>query len=283
MKLCTFTHQGINGFGVIENDQVIDLTPVLKKEGVSGLLGVIESDLLGACEDLAQSSNNRYSIADIQFEPVIPNPGKIICVGVNYEAHKIETGRPDYVHPTLFTRYPESQIGHLQPMLRPPETDQLDFEGELAVIIGKPGRRIAQEDALSHIVGYSCYNDGSVRDWQKHTAQFLPGKSFVGTGAFGPWMVTADEITDPTQLDLSTRLNGEVVQSSSTDLMINSIPVLIEYISTIFPLNPGDVIVTGTPGGVGARRTPPLFMHDGDVVEVEISQIGVLRNTVREE
>ena len=143
MKLCTFTHQGINGFGVIENDQVIDLTPVLKKEGVSGLLGVIESDLLGACEDLAQSSNNRYSIADIQFEPVIPNPGKIICFGVNYEAHKIETGRPDYVHPTLFTRYPESQIGHLQPMLRPPETDQLDFEGELAVIIGKPGRRIA--------------------------------------------------------------------------------------------------------------------------------------------
>lgn len=122
-----------------------------------------------------------------------------------------------------------------------------------------------------------------MRDWQKHTAQFLPGKSFVGTGAFGPWMVTADEITDPTQLDLSTRLNGEVVQSSSTDLMINSIPVLIEYISTIFPLNPGDVIVTGTPGGVGARRTPPLFMHDGDVVEVEISQIGVLRNTVRDE
>jgi len=165
-------------------------------------------------------------------------------------------------------------------MLKPKETERLDYEGEMAVIIGTGGRRIKRADALSHVAGYSCFNDGSVRDWQRHTTQFMPGKNFVGTGPFGPWMVTSDEIPDPGALELTTRLNDQVVQNVTTDLMINPVPVLIEYISTVFPLSPGDVIVSGTPGGVGDKREPPLYMNAGDIVEVEISSIGTLRNTI---
>ncbi|HPG01622.1 MAG TPA: fumarylacetoacetate hydrolase family protein, partial [Rhodoblastus sp.] len=154
------------------------------------------------------------------------------------------------------------------------------YEGEVAVIIGRGGRRIAQKDALAHVAGYACYNEGSIRDWQRHTSQFLAGKSFAESGSFGPWMVTADELPDPSKLMLETRLNGVVVQHTTTDLMITPVPALIAYISTVFPLAPGDVIVTGTPGGVGAKRNPPLWMKAGDVAEVEISGVGVLRNPV---
>ena len=168
-------------------------------------------------------------------------------------------------------------------MVKPAISDEFDYEGELAVVIGGGGRHIAAADALTHVGGYACYNDGSVRDWQRHTSQFLPGKTFAGTGAFGPWLVTADEIPDPTRLTLETRLNGQVVQHTTTDLMITDIPALIAYVSTILPLLPGDVLVTGTPGGVGARRTPPLWMKPGDVVEVEISGVGCLCNPVTAE
>ncbi|MBT5032321.1 MAG: fumarylacetoacetate hydrolase family protein, partial [Proteobacteria bacterium] len=209
MKLCTFTHQGIDGFGVVKDGEVADLTEALSGEGITDLRGLIGAGLLGSCEKMAQSITARYALKDIEFKPVIPNPGKIICLGINYHSHKVETGNPDNEYPMLFTRYPESQIGHLEPLLRPRESDKLDYEGELAVIIGKSGRRIKQEDALSHVAGYSCYNDGSVRDWQHHTTQFLAGKTFVGTGPFGPWMVTTDEIPDPSQLHLETRLNGQ--------------------------------------------------------------------------
>ena len=186
-------------------------------------------------------------------------------------------------NPVLFTRYPGSQIGHNQPLIKPIESDQFDYEGELAVIIGKPCRRVSEADALDVVAGYACYNDGSVRDWQRHTHQFLPGKTFFGTGPFGPWMVTADEIPDPSKLHLQTRLNGQVVQDTTTDLMITSVQRQISYCSTILPLLPGDVIVSGTPGGVGAKRNPPLWMKDGDVCEIEISNIGILRNPVRAE
>lgn len=284
MKLCSFTHDGVDSFGLVKDDHVIDLTKSLEDENITDLRSLIESGLMSTCEEIANSSSlPSYSIADIQFQPVIPNPGKILCVGINYHTHQAETQNPDYQHPMFFSRYPEAQVGHLQPLLRPRESDKLDYEGELAAIIGKPGRRIKREDALSHVVGYSCYNDGSVRDWQRHTPQFLPGKNFVGTGPFGPWMVTTDEIPDPSQLKLETRYNGQTVQSTTTDLMIHPVPVLIEYISTVLPLNPGDVIVTGTPSGIGARRNPRIFMKDGDIIEVEISKIGVLRNTVQDE
>lgn len=280
MKLSTFTHDGNTSVGVVIDSGVVSLTPLMAKKGVKNLQGLIEADLLPACENYAKDHKADHSIEDITFEPVLPDPKKIICVGINYHAHKIETGNPDYEYPMLFSRYPESQVGHNQPMLKPRETERLDFEGEMAVIIGKTGRRISQENALSYVAGYSCYNDGSVRNYQRHTTQFLPGKTFVGTGGFGPWMVTTDEIPDPSKLKLETRLNGETVQSSKTELMINSVPALIEYISTVLPINPGDVIVSGTPGGVGDKRTPPLYMFEGDVVEVEISGIGVLRNTI---
>jgi 2-keto-4-pentenoate hydratase/2-oxohepta-3-ene-1,7-dioic acid hydratase in catechol pathway len=194
-----------------------------------------------------------------------------------------ETGRTVTEKPMLFARYPGSQVAHGAALIRPKVSHDFDYEGELAAIIGTEGRHIGEADALSHVAGYACYNDGSVRDWQRHTSQFLPGKTFAATGGFGPWMVTADEIADPTALTLETRLNGQVVQHTTTDLMITSITRLIAYVSTILPLLPGDVLVTGTPGGVGAKRNPPLWMKPGDIVEVEISGIGCLRNAIADE
>lgn len=283
MKLCSFNHDGNSSFGLVKDNGVIDLGPLLKDYNIHSIRGLLQANALDKCHKLLEQNTTDYSLDDIHFEPVIPQPGKILCVGINYHAHKVETGNPDYVHPMFFPRYADSLVGHKRAMLKPPETERLDYEGEMAVIIGKGGRRIKREDALSHVAGYACFNDGSVRNYQRHTTQFMPGKNFVATGGFGPWMVTTDEIPDPSKLELTTRLNSQVVQAVTTDLMINPIPVLIEYISTVFPLQAGDVIVSGTPGGVGDKREPPLYMHDGDVVEVEISQIGTLRNTIQDE
>jgi 2-keto-4-pentenoate hydratase/2-oxohepta-3-ene-1,7-dioic acid hydratase in catechol pathway len=220
--------------------------------------------------------------ADGPLLPLIADPGKILCIGLNYEMHRQETGRAESAQPTVFTRFGSSQVGHNQPMVKPKESDKFDYEGELAVIIGKRGRRVSEGDALGIIAGYSCFNDGSVRDWQRHTSQFTPGKNFAASGAFGPCLVTADEIPDPTRLSLYTRLNGNVMQETTTDHMIFDIPRLIAYISTWTELLPGDVIATGTPGGVGAARDPQVFMKPGDVVEVDISGVGVLRNPIVE-
>jgi 2-keto-4-pentenoate hydratase/2-oxohepta-3-ene-1,7-dioic acid hydratase in catechol pathway len=228
----------------------------------------------------ALSNGAPVNPAEIEYLPPIMNPDKIICVGLNYRAHVEETGRTVTEKPTLFARFAGSQVGHLRPLVKPKVSDEFDYEGELAVVIGDGGRHIPAERALEHVAGYSCYNEGSIRDWQRHTSQFLAGKSFAGTGGFGPWLVTADEIPDPSRLTLETRLNGQIVQHTTTDLMITPVAELIAYISTILPLLPGDVIVSGTCGGVGWRRNPPLFMRPGDVAEVEISGIGVLRNPV---
>jgi 2-keto-4-pentenoate hydratase/2-oxohepta-3-ene-1,7-dioic acid hydratase in catechol pathway len=177
-------------------------------------------------------------------------------------------------------RFADTQVGDGSPIVRPAISARLDFEGELAVVIGRPGKSIAREDALAHVAGYACYNDATIRDWQHHTHQFTPGKNFPNTAAFGPWLVTADEIPDPSQLQLTTRLNGHTVQSASTADMIFSVADIIAYVSAFTPLSAGDVIATGTPGGVGVKRTPPLFMQPGDTVEVEISHLGTLRNPV---
>jgi 2-keto-4-pentenoate hydratase/2-oxohepta-3-ene-1,7-dioic acid hydratase in catechol pathway len=174
----------------------------------------------------------------------------------------------------------DSQVGHKQPIIRPKESTHMDYEAEIAVIIGKPGRRISQKNAWDHIAGYSCYNDGSVRDWQRHTIQWTAGKNFHRTGAFGPWMVTADEIPPNTKMTLSCRLNGQEMQKATTEQMIFKIPKIIEYVSTWTELLPGDVLVTGTPGGVGARRTPPVWMKPGDKVEIEIDKVGILENGI---
>ena len=215
--------------------------------------------------------------------PVIPDPDKIICIGLNYRDHVAETGRTVTEKPALFSRFAGSQVGHMQAMVKPRCSDELDYEGELAVVIGTAGRQIPADQALAHVAGYACYNEGSVRDWQRHTSQFLAGKTFAGTGAFGPWLVTADELPDPAGLAIETRVNGAVVQHGDTGQMITAVPGLIAYCSAILPLLPGDVIVTGTPAGVGAKRTPPLWLRAGDVVEVEIESIGCLRNPVVDE
>ncbi len=277
MKLISFTANGATGYGVVRDEGVVALSGRLT---FPDLRSLIAANAIQEAAAVAATHKTDFELSAIRLLPPIPNPGKIICVGLNYHAHVAETGRALTEKPALFTRYPESQIGHLEPMLKPIESDQLDFEGELAIVIGKPGRRIKEADAASHIAGYACYNDGSVRDWQYHTTQFLSGKSFVGTGAFGPWLVTADEIADPSKLRLTTRLNGTVMQSAIIEMMITPIAAQIAYISTFTPLEAGDVIVTGTPGGVGAKRKPPIFMKEGDVVEVEIDNVGTLRNTV---
>ncbi|MGO4854076.1 fumarylacetoacetate hydrolase family protein [Phaeovulum sp. W22_SRMD_FR3] len=281
MKLCSFTHNGRPGYGIVTDNEtgIIDLGARLPEATLRDFLAAGDP---GRAAALAGSAAD-HAMEAVTLAPVIPNPDKIICVGLNYHDHIQETGREETVYPVLFARYAGSQTGHGADLVIPRESTMFDYEGELAVIIGKAGRRISEADALAHVAGYACYNDASVRDWQKHTHQFMPGKTFADTGAFGPWMVSADKIPDPTRLHLQTRLNGTVVQDTDLSMLISSIPRLIAYCSTILPLLPGDVIVSGTPGGVGARRNPPLWMRDGDLCEVEISGIGTLANPVRAE
>jgi len=279
MKLTSFQRNGKASYGIVTDQGVIDLGLRLGSKYPT-LKALIAGEGLAEARESARQATADATLESVTMLPVIPDPAKILCIGLNYEEHRMETQRERTEQPTVFLRVSASQTGHAQPLLCPRESTSLDYEGEIAVIIGKPGRRVAAADAWQHIAGYSCYNDGSVRDWQRHTSQFTPGKNFAATGAFGPWMVSADEIEPGATLSLTTRLNGQVMQSATTQMMIFPIPRLIAYCSTFLPLEPGDVIVTGTPGGVGARRNPPLFMKPGDVVEVEVDRIGCLRNTV---
>jgi 2-keto-4-pentenoate hydratase/2-oxohepta-3-ene-1,7-dioic acid hydratase in catechol pathway len=281
MRLASFrTAQGAS-YGAVTNQGIVDLGRRLGNR-YSDLRTLLEKNGLEEAKKAASSSAD-YKESEVTWLPVIPNPGKIVCVGLNYEEHRQETGRDKTEQPALFLRLAESQVGHKQPILRPRESKNLDYEAEIAVVIGRAGRRISQMDSWNHIAGYGCYNDGSVRDWQRHTIQWTAGKNFASTGGFGPWMVTADEIPAGTPLTLSCRLNGERMQHATTEQMIFKIPKLIEYISSFTTLLPGDVIVTGTPGGVGARRNPPVWMKPGDKVEIEIDKVGVLVNTIADD
>lgn len=282
MKLATFLLDGKETYGAVTDDGVVDLGARLGKEAAD-LKALIGGGHLGKAADAVKGAKADASVDAITFLPVIPNPDKLVCVGLNYKTHIAETGRSDSPYPVLFARWADAQVGHGQPMLLPKNSDKFDYEGELAVIIGTPARHVSKATALEHVAGYSIYNDGSIRDFQRHTHQFHPGKNFPGTGGFGPWMVTADEIPDPTTMRLITRLNGEVMQDSTTDLMVFDVPTLIEYISSFTQLNPGDVIVSGTPGGVGFARKPPVFMKVGDTIEVEIDRIGTLVNPIQAE
>lgn len=282
MKIASFTHHGQDSYGVVQGNQIIDLGSMKVTLGAD-LKEVIARNRLVELGESDLSELPRLDIADITFLPVIGNPGKILCIGINYATHVRETGRDMPTYPMIFTRFADSQTAHEQAILRPTASPKLDFEGELAVVIGKTARHVKQAEALDFVAGYACYNDGSVRDWQKHTIQFVPGKNFPQTGGFGPWLVTADEIQDPQDLELTTRLNGQVMQHTSTSDMIFDVCKLIEYCSTFTELAPGDVIVSGTTGGVGAFREPPVWMQPGDIVEVEISSIGILRNTIADE
>jgi 2-keto-4-pentenoate hydratase/2-oxohepta-3-ene-1,7-dioic acid hydratase in catechol pathway len=278
MKLLTYKTSRGASYGAVAGQGVIDLGRRLGSK-YPDLKALIAGNAFGEAAKLLKEAPD-HKLSEIEFLPVIPNPGKIVCVGLNYQDHVVETGRDNTEQPAIFLRVAESQLGHKQPMPRPRESTHLDFEAEIAVIIGKGGRRISQKDSWSHIAGYSCYNDGSVRDWQRHTIQWTAGKNFDATGAFGPWLVTADEIPPNTTMTLSCRLNGETMQKATTEQMIFKIPKIIEYVSTWTTLAPGDVLVTGTPGGVGARRTPPLWMKPRDKVEIEIDKVGIHENGI---
>lgn len=278
MNLISFEREGRDSFGIVTDGGVIDAGARLKGE-FSGLREIIAAgavNLLRGMEGLPRD----FSEDDIRFRPVIPDASKIICVGLNYLSHIKEMDRALPEYPVVFTRFADSVVGHLQPMLLPPESDRFDYEGELAVIIGKRARRVSAANALDYVAGYSCYNDGSIRDYQNHTHQFTPGKNFHASGAFGPWLATSDGRGDPTEFHLQTRLNGEVMQDAPVDDLYFDVPQLIEYCSSWAQLEPGDVIVTGTPGGVGAARKPPVWMKAGDVVEVDIRGVGLLRNPI---
>ena len=280
MKLLSFSIQGQQSFGLVQDQSVVDLKKHFANKYVD-LKSLLAQENFIEVVKSAEHVAPDYALADIQFEPVIPNPEQIFCIGLNYAEHVQETQREVTEKPMIFFRLAPSQVGHNQPLLRPVEADQFDYEGEIAVVIGKGGRRISKEDSWDHIAGYACYNDGSVRDWQRHTAQWGPGKNFFQTGGFGPWLVTSDEIKANETMTLITRVNGKELQRAQTTQLIHDIPSLINYISTFTPLQPGDVIVSGTPGGIGLKRTPPVLLSEGDVVEIEVDKIGILKNIVK--
>lgn len=277
MKLASFINQGVRSFGIVKEEGMIDLGRRLG-DRYSDLKALLQGD------GLAEANRYRNDAADVSMEevtflPVIAQPEKILCVGMNYAEKRQEFDQHDPA-PTLFIRFPDSQTAHNAPVLKPRYSSEFDYEGELAVIIGNGGENIPRDQALRHVAGYSCYMDGSARDWQH--SWFTAGKNWPQTGAFGPWLVTTDEIPDPNQLAIHTWLNGRMVQDDNTRNMIHPVAELIEYISTFTHLSAGDVIITGSPGGVGKKRNPPLFMQPGDRIEVEIERIGRLRNVIME-
>lgn len=281
MRLASFRHQGRRSFGLVTDAGIVDLAPAAGGR----FAGLKDALAAGALGDLTAAASGRAALpfAAIEWLPPIPDSGKILCVGLNYRRHAEEAGMKVPTRPSIFVRFADSQVGHLQPVIRPFASEQFDYEGELAVVIGRRARHVSAEQALGVVAGYACFAENSVRDFQRHAAQATPGKNFTASGAFGPWLVTADEIPDPGRLMLTSRLNGEVVQRESTGDMIFSVPQLIEYLSTWTELQPGDVISTGTPSGVGLARKPPLWLKPGDRFEVEIEKIGTLANTVVDE
>ena len=280
MKLISFMSAGHATYGLVEDGFCVQ-PPLDFLTRFPDLTSVLRADALPELARQAKApGSRRLSMSEVQALPVIPNPGKLICVGLNYKTHVAETKRADSEYPSLFLRLNDSLAAHEDVVLRPSFSERFDWEGELAFVIGKGGRCIPKSRAFEHIAGYACLNDVSVRDWQRHTHQFTPGKNFPGTAPFGPYLVTRDEVPDVTRLRLETRVNGQVMQHAGISDLIFDIPTLVEYISRFTPLSAGDVIATGTPGGVGDRRDPPLYMKEGDVVEVEITGLGVLRNRI---
>ncbi|MCD6733491.1 MAG: fumarylacetoacetate hydrolase family protein [Burkholderiaceae bacterium] len=279
MKLASYFTSCGASFGAVEGGGIVDLRARLGR-AYPDLKSLLVGDGLDAAQRVLRGAVADFRLDEVVYLPVVPNPGKIVCAGLNYEEHRLEGNRPKTADPALFLRLPQSQTGHLRPLVRPAESVQFDYEGEIALVVGRRGRRIPEARAYEYVAGYSCYNDGSVRDWQLATSQWTPGKNFPCTGAFGPWLALPDELPADATLEIVTRLNGQEVQRATTDMMIFSIPKLISFISSFTTLEPGDVIVTGTPGGVGMRRDPPLFMKEGDSVEVEVKGVGTLVNTV---
>ncbi|MGY8998481.1 MAG: fumarylacetoacetate hydrolase family protein [Rhodospirillales bacterium] len=284
MRVISYRYNGSDGLGIMVDDKNFVELSGIAPDLPTTMIGLLNVDNWQAKAAAAvEGKVADLSISDVHLQPLVSDTPVIWCVGVNYKEHQEETGRGAQEEPMFFIRTNHGLIGAYDPIIRPNISDKLDFEGELAVIIGKGGRHISKEKAHEHIAGYAIFNDGTIRDWQRHTIQFCPGKNFEGTGPLGPWMMTPDEFGDPYEQELTTRLNGEIVQHTSIADMDHKIDKQIEYLSTIHTLRPGDVISTGTPGGVGSRREPPLWMKPGDIVSVEVTGLGLIENKIEQE
>lgn len=294
MRLARFSFEGREGLGLVVAGGLVDVarhlaagpSPAAPGSPVSAPsaspAGWDLASALAAPEALRPLASLPADLAeeDVRLLPPLTPGARILCVGVNYDLHRQEMGREVPEHPVIFVRFASSLVGHREALWAPRSSSRFDYEGELAVIVGRGGRHISRERALEHVAGYACFNDGSVRDWQRHTHQFTPGKNFDRSGAFGPHLVTAEEVPDPQALRLTTRVNGELVQDARTSAMTYPVAELIRYASAFMTLEPGDVIATGTPAGVGDKRTPPLYLGPGDRVVVEIEGVGRLENEV---
>lgn len=281
MKLATVIVAGTPRFGAVTRDGFVDLSARFG-ERCTSLKALLEGGLLGEAERLIDGASADYKLAELQFLPVIPNPeARIFALGWSYKSHQLETGHADVEFPSIFSKHPQSLVGHAQSLVRPRASVKFDFEGEIVLVIGKAGRHIPKDQAMAHIAGYSILVDGSLRDFQKHSV--TAGKNFDCSSSYGPWMVTSEEIPDWTKMELTTRLNGTQMQHSLFGLLNWDLPFIINYISTFTKLLPGDAISTGTPAGVGHRRDPQVFMKAGDVLEVEVTGIGILRNPIVDE
>lgn len=284
MKFLSYELAGRVRFGAARNGQVVDLAA--RMPAYPSLKAVLADGALDRAETLARGADGDCALDEIRFLPPVPDAGKIVCIGVNYKDRNEEyrDGSAAPKHPSVFMRTRESIIGHLQPLLRPPESEQLDYEGEIVLVIGKEGRRIPEARARQHIAGLSLMNEGTLRDWMRHSKfNVTPGKNFERSGSMGPWLVPADRFDRFDRLQLRTRVNGELRQDDRTDNLFFSFSKLVSYLSAFMPLHPGDLISTGTPRGAGARMDPPQFLRPGDWVEVEVPGIGLLRNGVEDE
>lgn len=287
MRILSFVQDGVSKIGLRNQDEVIDLSIALP-DLPHDLLEVLQAgpalmaNIEAQIKDAPQSARKAYK--DIEFAPLIARPPKIICIGRNYAAHAAEGGAETPTYPEIFFRGAESLIGHKQDIIRPTCSDRLDYEGEIAVVISKKGRHISKEDAFDYIAGYTLFNDATIRDYQRKSSQWTIGKTFDGTGAFGPELVTSDELPlGMKAVQIQTRLNGRVMQNANTRDLVFPVDYLIATLSECMTLMPGDVIITGTPAGVGYARTPPVFMKPGDVCEIEVEGLGILVNTVADE
>jgi acylpyruvate hydrolase len=282
MRIVNFQKEGVPGIAADDGSGWHGLTQ--REDGFPGTLPELiarGADLLRTGRDLL--SAHAIDLNAVRILPPVPKPPKILCVGLNYNDHLAESGLKKPAYPEIFARFATSLIAHGEPIRRPPESSALDYEAELAVVIGRGGRRIQRDRALDHVAGYSLFNDATIRDFQLRTPQWTMGKNFDATGAFGPWLVTPDAVPPGARkLRIQGRLNSRVMQDANTDQLIFGVPELIEMISVAMSLEPGDVIITGTPGGVGVARKPPVFMRPGDVFEVEIEGLGVLSNPVQD-
>ena len=281
MKFISFTYENKNSYGIVKEDTIIDLTQYI--DGVTDLREAIRKDKLNELSEMASLIETVISLEEVRYLPTITNPEKIICIGVNYldrnAEYKDDSELPKY--PSVFMRTRESLVGHKEDILDPPESSQLDYEGEIVLIVGKDGRRIPTEQAKTHIAGMTIMNEGSIRDYLRH-AKFnvTQGKNFAKSGSIGPWMVTSDELDPFSSLEIKTKVNGELRQNDNTNNLMFSFEYLVSYLSTFYHLKAGDIIATGTPNGAGARFDPPKYLTAGDIVEVEVSGIGSLKNGV---